>query len=359
MPPTIPAAAAAAAVELIGLARATFRARLAPLAELRITWVQHVIAESLVKQSAIIEEDYMATPIPNPIVSIFSSGAALGSTNSVYSSFFSALNNGIPAGTITLKTVQYNGDYDTNSTGQILNGTNGAKTICKSSHLIVAVGGLVAAEAVAQLKKSDYSNAVYLIMAGNTPKHNSNLEKQNPTNIPLLGGVDIESTNRNPARANALVSTFTATVTDRTKICLYYNSNSHMVAEELAEWDFHVGGGNGLSLTSTVKQNNNYDKQQFKDDLTHLPTGTQAVVISSDPFFALKASDLSDVANNNCAVPVCYPGRAYTTMANKSIFSGPSMKAAYTALGAKANTYVNALITGNNIPVFMGVDIVT
>lgn len=280
-----------------------------------------------------------------PVVQVFSSTDEI-LTGSPYTNYFlPALKSGIANQINILQPVSAGDDYDTDSANNIL---TKAKTLDKTADLIITLGGLVAAEGVAQLKANDYPDATFLVLVGNTPKHNSWLEKRDNSRIPLLGGIDLESATLNPARANALIAKWPNVVTDRTKICLYYNKNSHMVAEELTEWEFHV---RGLVLPSSVSQSN-YDKTAFATDFNGLPAGTEAVVISSDPFFAAKASDLSAAAAN---IYVCFPTSAYTS-STKSIVYGSSLNDAYKALGAKANTYLNDLMQ-DNAPSYMGLDI--
>jgi hypothetical protein len=280
-----------------------------------------------------------------PVVQVFSSTDEILNGSPYTNYFLPALKSGIANQINVLQPVSAGDDYDTNSANNIL---TKAKTLDKTANLIITLGGLVAAEAVAQLKASDYPSATFLVLVGNTPKHQSWLEKRDNNKIPLLGGVDLESTTLNPARADALVAKWPNVVTDRTKICLYYNNNSHMIAEELTEWEFHV---RGLTFPSSVSQSN-YTKTAFGTDFNGLPAGTQAVVVSSDPFFAAKASDLSAAATN---VYVCYPTSAYTA-STKGIVYGSSLNDAYKALGAKANKYLNDLMQGTP-PAYMGLDI--
>jgi hypothetical protein len=282
----------------------------------------------------------------NPIVAIFASTDEILTGDPYNKYFLPALTNNIVTKLTIDAAVSAGDDYDTDSVKNIL---TVAQTLDQNADLIVTLGGLVAAEAVAKLKTKDYPNAVSLVLVGNAPKHGSALEKKN--GIPLMGGIDLESTTLNPARVTALLSNFKS-VTDRTKICLYYNQNSHMIQEELTEWNFHV---DGYSLQSTANQAKaNYDPKAFGADFADLPKDTQAVVISSDPFFAAKASDLAAAANT-WGKPVCYPTSAFT-VSKTSIVSGPNLNLAYQALGNKANQYLVAFMK-KAAPSFLGFDV--
>jgi len=182
------------------------------------------------------------------------------------------------------------------------------------------------------------------------PKKNSELSSKNPNNILFLGGISLETPNHNPERVAALMKNF-ASVTDLTKIWLYYNDNSHMHEDEIDEWKFYVGD---KILPSSVDQTG-FDKTQFDDDFatSSIPSDAQAVVVSADPFFGSKASDLvSSAASVRPSLPFCYPIDLYKpARPAKAVVYGPKLKDAFEALGAKAQSCLT-----NGTSTFIGVE---
>ena len=240
----------------------------------------------------------------------------------------------MPAGTVYTY-FNADGDYETNSTGKL---KQVAANIPNSVNVIVTVGGLVAAEAAANLKKNSLPNTVFFSILGGRPKKNSALLTRPTQNIPLIGGIDLDTPNHNSERVALLQQYFPTAVTDPTKICLYCNGNSHMADDEMEDWEFHMGA---KDLVSSVKQQGGYNAQQFKDDFNTFGQ-IQAVVVSSDPFFASKAADLIAAATA-WNKPVCYPTEFYSgAQATTSLIYGPGLKAAFEALGTKVSKYISA-----------------
>ena len=72
---------------------------------------------------------------------------------------------------------------------------------------------------------------------------------------------------------------------------------------------------------------------------------TDAVVISSDPFFSYARDDLVRAANTS-GLTVCYPFAVYTTAIpqptpGKSMWYGPELDAAYTLAGGKTGSVLS------------------
>jgi hypothetical protein len=112
-----------------------------------------------------------------------------------------------------------------------------------------------------------------------------------------------------------------------------------MGAREAKDWSFF-----GKVMQSSVSQTNTYQGQQFANDFANLPAQTQAVIVSGDPFFTSKASDLVAAASK-WAKPVCYPNEIYTAakpLQGASMVYGPDLSTAYTSLGQKAADYLTA-----------------
>jgi hypothetical protein len=282
----------------------------------------------------------------NPIVEILSSTGMAANQNSPYQQYFlPTLTAAFAPGQITVRPPRSaQGNYDKDSNNNIL---NVARMIGKDADLIVTVGGLVAAEAVAKLPSGGNNwNAVFLSIIGNFPKQNSALLAKANNRVHFIGGVDLNATNLNPARAAAL------NVADETKICLYYNSNSHLAADELAHWNFYVGG---LNLASSHDQTQPYNAARFAADFGGLAgMGAAAVVVSSDPFFASHAGDLSAAAPNG--IPFCYPNELYTTRFGVDILNGASLENGYTTLANKAVEYLQGFMNGHPKS-YLGVDV--
>jgi hypothetical protein len=187
---------------------------------------------------------------------------------------------------------------------------------------------------------------VFLSIIGNFPKANSALLTKAANRVKFIGGVDLNATNFNPARAAALGK-------DPTQTYLYFNGNSHLAKDEVAQWKFLVGG---QILQSSHDQTKQYDQTRFAADFAPLAgLGAQAVVVSSDPFFSSHAADL--VAAAPQGIPFCYPNELYTTARfGVDTIYGASLQNGYTTLALKAANYLQGLIAGNPKG-WMGVDV--
>jgi hypothetical protein len=243
-------------------------------------------------------------------------------------------------------TVSYehaSGDYDANSKRKMKKAVRKIGNVA-SLELVVAVGGLVAARAV-----SDYIDAhddiPFLICVGRAPNEGSSLWE----NDQFIGGINLDTANQNTSRATALMQRHPSLISNVSSVCLLYNKNSHMAAREAKEWSFF-----GPTKESCVDQAA-YDPSHFASDFTatSLPRGTQAMIVSSDPFFASKAADLTAAARA-WGKPVCYPNELYKASAlpGMSMIYGPNLEAAYGALSAKALAYLSAATK----PKTMGMD---
>ncbi len=196
--------------------------------------------------------------------------------------------------------------------------------------MVIAVGGLVAARAVSDYFDAHENQALpFLICVGRAPNEGSTLWE----NDQFMGGINLDSANQNTTRATLLMKKNPGLVSSVNEICLYYNKNSHMAAREAKEWSFF-----GLLKESSVDHNAANTAGQFRDDFKTLPRGTKAVIVSSDPFFASKASEVTAAALAEFAgKPVCYPNALYP-VAGQPLFMiyGANLAAAYDALGKKA-----------------------
>jgi hypothetical protein len=257
--------------------------------------------------------------------------AVLSSTNFKGSTLDTLFVGQLPAGT-AVTYYSAGGNYDAASAGNIKQVAN---TIDPTNlDLIVAVGGLVSAQAVSDFLDDNNLNIKFLILIGRAPNETSGLWN----NKLCIGGINLDTANQNAYRATCLVEhKWTGIAAFAVNnVCLLYNQNSHMGAREAKDWSFF-----GPTKRSTVSQTG-YDKKQFVYDFSHLPAQAKAIIVSSDPFFTSNAADIIAAAKN-WGNPVCYPNELYgTATTGISMIYGPDLKTAYKALGVKAATYLAA-----------------
>jgi hypothetical protein len=252
-------------------------------------------------------------------------------------------------GTTTLEYFNGAGDYKKDSSAGKLK--DEAEKIPREGpfDLIVTVGGIVAAEAAAKLKKNDFGGTPpkgFVSIFGGLPSKTSKLLEKDADHITFLGGVSLDTPNSNPERVKSLMNNFE--VTNVTKIWLYYNKNSQLHEVEKEDWDFYVRGG---TLESSVNQTA-YDPNDFNLDFANkIPPDAQAVVISADAFFGSRAAHLLAAAKMR-GLPVCYPTELYDPQnPAKAVVYGPDFEQAFKALGTKAAVCIAAAN-----PSFMGVE---
>jgi hypothetical protein len=225
------------------------------------------------------------------------------------------------------------GDYDSDSRRKMRTAVRKlVNTTMPKPDLLIATGGLVAAKAVSDFVDS-HDDVPFLVCVGRAPNEGSSLWGHSH----FIGGINLDTANQNTTRATLLRKRHSS-ITSVSHICLLYNKNSHMAAKEAREWSFF-----GLLKESSVEHGSTYHASQFVDDFKSLPRGTQAVIVSSDPFFASKAADLTAAAHH-FAGPICYPNSLYQATAQKgvSMIHGADLKAAYDELCAKALAYLSA-----------------
>jgi hypothetical protein len=271
-------------------------------------------------------------------VGVVSSTDVKGLNPALYNSFA----NKLPAGTVI--TYQHaSGVYDANSKGQMKRAVRQLFAGNPNYDLAVALGGLVSARAL-----SDYIDAVglslpFLALVGRAPNDGTSLWQ----NDNFIGGINLDTANQNTYRAKCVTDHYCVAVNN---ICLLYNSNSHMGARESDDWSFF----GTVKKSSVVQTPGGYNGAQFANDFATLPANAKAVIVSADPFFTSKATDIVAAATT-WAQPVCYPNEIYNNanpLAGKSMIYGPDLSTAYQSLGQKAADYLNA----NPRPPQMGLD---
>jgi hypothetical protein len=204
---------------------------------------------------------------------------------------------------------------------------------------IVTLGGRVAYEAAA-----NHSKLPFVSLVGAIP---SKPEKA------CYGGVSLESYLHNKERADYLIGLgYTATHS----ISLFYNQNSIIATEETNNWAALVNSGSYPQLVTTpikAMQNGN-NKSDY--DATVNDIGSEAVIISADPFFQKTRKDLI-LALNTYFVPsrgtsyVCYPLYNYENpslppVKGHATLLGPKLEEAIKALGQVAMLAIAALDAG-------------
>jgi hypothetical protein len=230
--------------------------------------------------------------------------------------------------------VEIGGDYDSN-------GRRNRKSYRQVAALddpatvLVAVGGLVAAHPVVQRT----TKSPFLVLVGRIPEASDFSFTDNDN---YCGGVELHMVQDNTKRRAALMAQFS--LGDPSKIFLLFNPNSRMGQSEANEW--RAQGGDAIPA---AMQGFN-DVNEFGPAFTRLKNrNATGVVVSSDPFFMSKRSDLVTAANaafTDFGIKVCYPsdlfGSPTAPKSGSAISFGPDFKAAYTAMGQKAKAVVTA-----------------
>lgn len=252
----------------------------------------------------------------------------------------------VPGG-VNTTVISAQGNYNSNSTKNIMRVVR--TNLQPNRDLILTVGGLVMAKALANFLYNRRWQTPFLMLIGSTPSPTSGL--WNDPN--LIGGVNLDTANQNNLRAQYMLEYYgqgqtspTAGFIDVSQICLLYNENSHMGAQESMAWQFH----GRPTLASSVNNQAAYvaNPNPFNNDFQNLPAGTKAVIVSADPFFTSHAADIMQAAMQIIPpIPICFPNEQYVTAAGspqaKSMIYGPNLAKAYTLLGQMANTYLNAV----------------
>jgi hypothetical protein len=234
-------------------------------------------------------------------------------------------------------------------------------------------------QAKKDLKKLDKCNVIATI-GGGVVFNAISAETDNPTFVSMfgdmpdltpdgigncLGGISLESWASNEDRIGHLTSKLTCNANE---IGLYYNRNSAMSGQEVANWDqisppiagvssakYFTGGLPGPPPTN--------DAAAFTADLvtnaTFFPARVRALVISADPFFAENMDLLIDAANAWIARDpahryVCYPTQGYQNLnsahkptPSKSTVYGPDLVTVYQVLGFLAKSAIeNSAVSG-------------
>jgi hypothetical protein len=249
------------------------------------------------------------------------------------SNLFKAINDPIVAAGHKVGFEHASGDYDSDSRRKMRTAVSKlVNTTMPKPDLLIATGGLVAAKAVSDFVDT-HEDIPFLVCVGRAPNEGSSLWGHSH----FIGGVNLDTANQNTTRATLLRNRHPS-ITSVSHICLLYNKHSHMAAKEAREWSFF-----GLLKESSVEHGSTYHASQFVEDFDSLPRGTQAVIVSSDPFFASKAANLTAAAQL-FAGPICYPNSLYqaTAQPGVSMIHGADLQGAYNDLCAKALAYLSA-----------------
>jgi hypothetical protein len=212
------------------------------------------------------------------------------------------------------------------------------KVFNNSADLIVTAGGLVAFGA------ADQAASIHFVsLTGAEPSPSSSL---------FRGGVSLESVNSNSDRISLILGLGKGFTIGQ--IGLLCNANSAMNNDEIQDWRFGTGtSDNSQIFTAGNDTSKNNTASTYASDLSAIPNGIKALVISADPFFQ-DTMDLLILACNNwiaagaaMSTPivryVVYPSLIYAnqggtnkpTSKSTSLY-GPDLVAAYFLLGQVA-----------------------
>jgi putative ABC transport system substrate-binding protein len=214
-----------------------------------------------------------------------------------------------------------NGVYKKNSNAALE--AKAGELVGQNVHLIVASGGLVAANAA----KKATATIPTLVCIGRLPTSDED-PIQERSNI---AGISFDGPNQNAAREAALG-------TAASNAFLVYNINSKMGQKERKKWeDSHSDvtyvefGGSGQNDPNQIATKIN----EAKDN------GATGLIISGDPFFTSQA-DAIVTAVKATGLPVCYPFKTYVKKHGQGCVGyGNDLEQAYGLLGYFAYLLLN------------------
>jgi hypothetical protein len=219
-------------------------------------------------------------------------------------------------------------DNLTYAPGAIRQGKNTLKNFPHNCNVLAVTGGLAAYTAIF----AETDNPPFVCLVGQVPDLH--------TLGNCSGGISTDGWRSNKAKRDYLI----AKGYNANDIGLYYNPNSGVATDEVADWKTFnppttvkaFSGAGGDSTTPT-----NDDSKFAVDFAGGLFAGLTAIVVSADPFFQASMEKLISAANSWNGY-VCYPLQDYKNLngtqpkANKATLHGPDLTVAYTVLGALA-----------------------
>jgi hypothetical protein len=269
-------------------------------------------------------------------------GGSLGDDfKDAFETGFSEVSTGGVAPTYATNSPQEaNGNYtaDGNVHRDLFRGVRQLQRGAQKADIIVAVGGLVAAHA-AVLR----SDVPFLVLIGRVPESDDFALTDNEN---YRGGIDLRAANHNRERRNALVDAFNIPKED---IWLLFNPNSRMGKSEAHDW--RQQGGRVMRATRPIDDDdpNGNDENEFAPAFQRLlnrARPAKGVVVSGDPFFALRRNAFVTAANHASTaqgggMKMCYPFEIFGDATPKpalgsGITIGPNLIDAYKEIGRKA-----------------------
>jgi len=233
-----------------------------------------------------------------------------------------------PHGRVVLDPREALGAYG--GTHQELN--NAVKSLNATADVIVTVGGSIAAKAAADFAK----DKPFLVIVGTTPNF-----AINPHGT-FRGGINLDTPASDTARNGYVTAKWTTIPANR--VCLLHNKNAQMDQDELRAWrsqgwpEQAVGSGDNSAIN-------------FASAFSSAAQMADAVVVSADPYFTQKRSDLVGAANNT-TLKVCYPFQFYADAnpaSGRSMWFGPDLMDAYGKMGTKAASVLSNLNTSTGL----------
>jgi hypothetical protein len=246
---------------------------------------------------------------------------------------------------VIIRKIHGGGRYHANSFDDLKRGVNDLKDNTSANlKLIVAAGGLVGGLAAVQV-----TNVPVLVVLG---RFAQSLESTR------IGGFFFDypkGATKNQNMLNKINYLTTKYSIDPGKMCLLYNGNSNMAAAELGDWQSLNTSGKFLDASNGQENKKINFKTVFDAANTLLGTGARAIVLSADPFFAMKRSRIiRNAQKSGAGLVMCYPLWEYYDDAvndsgdsSSTMSYGPRLRDVYTNLG----TLAGQILTDSTTPI--------
>ena len=209
---------------------------------------------------------------------------------------------------------------------------NAVKSLNATADVIVTVGGSIAAKAAADFAK----DKPFLSIVGTTPNFNINPHGT------FRGGINLDTPASDAARNGYVIAKWTTISANR--VCLVHNKNAQMDQDELRAWRSQGWPEQGVGTGDNSAIN-------FANAFSSAAQIADAVVVSADPYFTQKRSDLVGAANNT-TLKVCYPFQFYgdaNPASGQSMWFGPDLVGAYGTMGSKAASVLGSVNTSTGL----------
>ena len=241
------------------------------------------------------------------------------------------------------------GSYDAKGEKQHLNRQVVRMSNDPTVNMVVAVGGLVSAFAAAK-----HSTKPFLVMIGQLPAIDDfDLDPDKDFNF--CGGINLNTTVTNTIRHQAAVSLASCAPGE---VFLLFNKNARMARAEKRAWEAH----GWRSIAAGVDDDGENDSDFLPIIRRARRKGAKALIVSADPFFALKRNELVGAIHDASISPpmfAIYPspyfaGATPAPTAGRFRWVGPDLTQQYHNIGVKTGTLLNKIRAAG--PEFIGLD---